>query len=135
MKVNISSRKGVSIVEVVVALVVISLISAATTSVIMKSLDVETKSVAVYAVRNSAENAMDCFRFADGDEGVFIDCLNDTISGNGFVAQSGSYVYDTESYRITITLLNEQKGFVYQAVRSDGKEIYSFTFQNGGVQE
>ncbi len=135
MKVNISSRKGVSIIEVVIALVVISIISAATVSVIVKSIGVETNSVATYEVRNSAENAIDCFRFADGDEATFIDCLNDTVGENAFTSQNGSYVCDAGGYRVTITLLEGQGGFTYQAVDSDGKEIYGFTFEKGGVQE
>jgi prepilin-type N-terminal cleavage/methylation domain-containing protein len=146
MKKNIRSRKGVSMAEVVVALLVISIISAATMSVVMQSVNQEAKSVQVFEVRNSAENAMECFRFAsvqqDGfDPDIFVNCMNKTATDAQFVEQDGSYILDAGSYTVTITLLTVQEteqetvyGFSYLAVNDDGEEIFSYTFQNGGVQ-
>ena len=150
MKKNIRSRKGVSMAEVVVALLVISIISAATMSVVMQSVNQEAKSVQVFEVRNSAENAMECFRFAsvqqDGfDPELFIECMNKTTADAQFAEQDGSYILDAGSYTVTITLLTVQEteqeteqetvyGFSYLAVNDDGEEIFSYTFQNGGVQ-
>lgn len=142
MKENIRSRKGISMVEVVVALVVITIISLATLSVVFVSAKVEAKTVVAMEVRNSAENAVECFRFAGGKAETFISCLNKTIAKNEqeFQQQAdGSYISNAGGYKVTIALVrndqNELIGFDYCAKDSAGKEIYSFTFTNGGGQE
>ena len=135
MKKHICSRKGISLVEVVVALVVISLVSAATISVMILSVEAEAKSVTLLEVKNTAENAIDCYRFTEGEEGAFIHYLNKTAEGKAFAGQNGRYVSDGDGYSVVITLLAEQNGFSYQAVNDSGKEIYAFTFHNGGGQE
>ena len=136
MKKNIRSRKGVSLVEVVVALAVITIISISALSVVFMSVKVEAKTVVVFEVRNSAENAIECFRFADGDEEIFRNCLNATVaSGQQFAGENGTYVSNAGNYTVTITMLPEESGFTYRAVNEAGQEIYSFTFKNGGEQE
>ena len=59
MEKNMRSRKGVSMVEVVVALVVITIISLATLSVVFVSAKGESKTIVAMEVRNSAENAVE----------------------------------------------------------------------------
>lgn len=138
MEKNIRSRKGISMVEVVVALVVITIISLATLSVVFVSAKVEAKTFVAMEVRNSAENAVECFRFADGKVETFIGCLNKTVAKNEqeFQQQAdGSYISNAGRYIVTITLLEEESGFYYKATDSAGKDIYEFTFKNGGEQE
>ena len=142
MKKNMYSRRGVSLAEVVVALLVISIISVATMSVILLSAKQETKSMQAFEVRNSAENAIECFRFASGQEGgfdseIFIECLEMTTQGKSFAEQGGSYVLNAGSYLVKIALLTEQEkvyGFSYLAADHNGEEIFRYTFRNGGVQ-
>ena len=68
------SRKGVGITEVVIALAIIAIISAFTLTLIVMSTGVENKSVAAMEVKNAAENAMECFRFArDNANKVFFE--------------------------------------------------------------
>ena len=64
MKRQLHSRKGVTVAEVVIALVIIAAISAFTLSLIVMSIGVETKSESAIEVKNAAENAIECFRFA-----------------------------------------------------------------------
>ncbi len=64
MKKQLHSRSGVSVAEVVIALAIIAVISAFTLSLIVMSISVESKSVAAIEVKNAAENAIECFRFA-----------------------------------------------------------------------
>ena len=138
MEKNIRSRKGISMVEVVVALVVITIISLATLSVVFVSAKVEAKTFVAMEVRNSAENAVECFRFANGDIDVFIACLNKT--GQQFnEASNGSYISNAGRYIVTITLKKDENdklvSFTYEAKDSAGADIYDFTFTNGGEQE
>lgn len=135
MKKILLSRRGVSLVEVVVALVVISVISAATMSVLMNAVTQENKSAITLEVKNTAENAIACFRFADGEEGAFIEYLNRTVAEEEFTKQNGSYVFSAEGYTITITMLTEQVGFSFRAVNGNDKELANFTFTNGGAEE
>ncbi len=138
MEKNIRSRKGISMVEVVVALVVITIISLATLSVVFVSARVEAKTVVAIEVRNSAENAVECFRFANGDIETFIECLRKTTGvtdEDNYVIENGNYVLRAGRYIVTITLLGEESGFYYKATDSAGKDIYEFTFTNGGGQE
>ncbi|MBE6983292.1 MAG: type II secretion system protein, partial [Ruminococcaceae bacterium] len=70
MKRQLHSRKGVTVAEVVIALVIIAAISAFTLSLIVMSIGVETKSESAIEVKNAAENAIECFRFAKSEEGL-----------------------------------------------------------------
>ena len=69
MKKQLHSRSGVSVAEVVIALAIIAIISAFTLSLIVMSISVESKSVAAIEVKNAAENAIECFRFARDNQG------------------------------------------------------------------
>lgn len=151
MKENIRSRKGISMVEVVVALVVITIISLATLSVVFVSAKVEAKTIVSMEVRNSAENAVECFRFANGNKEIFIACLNETVADNGFRNSEEKplvYMLDKGNYTITITLTEKIENdtetgdvisrvteFYYIAEYKESGKIYDFTFQNGGEQE
>ena len=127
MKVNIRSRRGISIVEVVIALVIITIISASALSMIMMSVEVERKSVMAVEVENCAENAIECFRYAD-DEGEFLTCLQKT--GSFTKEEDGSFVLRASGYTVTITPENDE--FAFTAVSTGGVEICAFTFTKGG---
>ena len=163
MKKNMKSRKGVALAEAVIALVVIGIISVATLTIIFSSVQVENKTIVAMDVRNQAENAIECFRFAKGDKETFIACLNQTTVSdepnfenteeNPFV-----YVLDKGGYRIEITLHEKTQttkdedgndvqktvvaAFDFVAIyENDGKEIRSFEFpaskssNEGGITE
>lgn len=69
MKKRVYSRNGITVAEVVIALVIIAVISACTLSLIVMSIGVETKSESAIEVKNAAENAIECFRFARDNAG------------------------------------------------------------------
>lgn len=163
MEKNICSSKGISMVEVVIALVVITIISIATLSVVFMSVKVEAKAAVTMEVRNAAENAVECFRFADGDKTEFIKCLDKSVGIEedekaennelGFQTLDGvHYTLDKGGYSIEITVHEEtqikqdEKGqnvdiqimitFDFAATYDSNNDvIYSFTFANGGEQE
>ena len=84
MKAYMRNRKGVTIAETVIALVIIAAISAVTLSMIIMSIGVESKSIAAIETKNAAENAIECFRFARENEGenipFFVGESSDTLS-------------------------------------------------------
>ena len=57
MKAYMRNRKGVTIAETVIALVIIAAISAVTLSMIIMSIGVESKSIAAIETKNAAENS------------------------------------------------------------------------------
>ena len=149
MKKNMESRRGVALAEVVIALVVITIISVATLSVMFSSVQIENKTIVAMDVRNQAENAIECFRFAKGDETTFIACLRKAMENNDcqfyYYAQNHEIVLDKGGYETTITMVVEnthQKdaagkdiekvvGFHFEAVYDNAQSddsIYKFDF-------
>lgn len=126
MKQNMASRKGVSIVEVVVALVIITIISASALSMMMMSVKVERSALTALEVENTAEDAVDCFRFAENNQ-VFLECLQMT---GDFTEEDGSFILRADAYTVTITPGTNQ--FEYSAVGLNGEEICAFTYRKGG---
>ena len=151
MKENMKSRKGVALAETVIALVVIGIISVATLTVIFSSVQIENKTIVAMDVRNQAENAIECFRFAKGDKAKFIECLDMSVgvtkeekeknNALGFQSEDDVlYVLDKGGYIITIKITGEMTGFAFEAVyENENKEIYSFEFPKasteGGITE
>ena len=145
MKKNMESRRGVALAEVVIALVVITIISVATLSVMFSSVQIENKTIVAMDVRNQAENAIECFRFAKGDETTFIACLNKT-EDNDFTptGEDHTYVLDKGGYKTTITVTvdntDAMTGFEFVATyENNDEEIYRFDFpkssKEGGTDE
>lgn len=151
MKENMKSRKGVALAEAVIALVVIGIISVATLTVIFSSVQIENKTIVAMDVRNQAENAIECFRFAKGEKAKFIECLDMSVgvtkkekeenNALGFQSEDDvRYVLDKGGYVITIQITGEMTGFTFKAVyENENKEIYSFEFPKasteGGITE
>lgn len=122
-----NNRRGISIVEVVIALVIISIISASALSMIMMSVKVERESMAAVAVENCAENAVECFRFA-ADPAEFLQCLQKT---GDYTDEEGSFVLRGNGY--TVTVLPGEGQFEFSAVTADGGELCAFTYTKGGA--
>ena len=145
MKKNMESRRGVALAEVVIALVVITIISVATLSVMFSSVQIENKTIVAMDVRNQAENAIECFRFAKGDETTFIACLNQTEDNNfAPTGENNTYVLDKGGYKTTITVTvdntDAMTGFEFVATyENNDEEIYRFDFpkssKEGGTDE
>jgi type II secretory pathway pseudopilin PulG len=153
MKENMKSRKGIALAEAVIALVVIGIISVATLTVIFSSVQVENKTIVAMDVRNQAENAIECFRFAKGNRSAFINCLSQTEEEDFSLTKEEenlrTYVLDKGGYKTTITVTVKIEHnteimtvFAFKAEyqnSSDNKEIYSFEFPKasteGGITE
>ena len=112
MKKNMESRRGVALAEVVIALVVITIISVATLSVMFSSVQIENKTIVAMDVRNQAENAIECFRFAKSNVETFIACLNQTEVEKYILIEQKenvrTYELDKGGYKTTITVETEK---------------------------
>ncbi|MBP3369547.1 MAG: type II secretion system protein [Clostridia bacterium] len=93
---GLSSCKGITLVEVVVALTIISIISVAAFSLIMSSMDLENDMMRDVEISAAADDALDCFifaeteeKFAEGMDALGYTCLPEDnlylCYGNGYV--------------------------------------------------
>lgn len=119
------SRKGMSMVEVVIAMVIIAVISASVLSMIMMSINVEANAEISVEVAESVDNAVACFRFADTKE-EFLQALQKTAPYEENPENPGELLLQSEGY--TVKLQVSQDEFAYTAVNSDSEIIYSFTY-------
>ena len=119
------SRRGISLVEVVVALTVITIISAAALSLVISSARVDANSLRSTQVMMAAENALECYRFAESKE-EFAALLEKTGDYKG---SDGVFVLTEKSYTITVNYTDTQ--LTFSATDSDGKEIYNYEFYKG----
>ena len=74
------SRGGFTIVELVIALSLIVIVSAAVTSMIASDNRVYTQSINTIEATNVAENAIECFRFAEKTGGDFEELFNNVYA-------------------------------------------------------
>lgn len=140
---RLRSRKGLSLVEVMVALAVIAIISAAALSLVVSSSRLDAKSVKTAKVMMAAENALECFRYfdyvkeADGtsNSGEFTALLNKT--GTVYTSQNGKLVASANGYVIHITVDETYKELTFIAYETDeeGQKtediIYDYNFTKG----
>lgn len=119
------SRRGISLVEVIVALAVITIISTAALSLVISSARVDANSLRSTRVMIAAENALECYRFSDSED-EFVALLRKT---GDYIEADGSYVLTESSYAITVKY--EDDSLRFTAIDSDGKEIYNYEFYKG----
>ena len=119
------SRRGISLVEVIVALAVITIISTAALSLVISSARVDANSLRSTRVMIAAENALECYRFSDSND-EFVALLRKT---GDYIEADGSYVLTESSYAITVKY--EDDSLRFTARDSDGKEIYNYEFYKG----
>ncbi len=125
------SRRGVTITEVAIALVIIGIISAAALSVVMYSVNVEKQSFSVIQAENTAENALACFRYAETEE-EFVEALCKT--GAYEQQEDGSLILVSNGCTVTVRADYSQLYFEYNAVNADGEQIYSFRYPHSNVE-
>ena len=80
---TVKSRRGISMVEVVVALTVIVIVSAAALSLVTAHTHLEARTAQTIEATNIAENAVECFRFDSTKEGfkdAFLETLGTDVS-------------------------------------------------------
>ena len=122
---NKRKRRGFSLVEVVIALTVITIISSAALSLVLSSAKSDDKALRTTQVMIAADNALECFEFADTEE-EFATLIKKT--GDYSLGEDGKYVCDENSYVVTVSVDYSTMTMSFAAVDVDGKEIYSYVF-------
>lgn len=125
-KTGLRCRKGITVAEVAVALVIISIVSAAAVGMALSSVKVEANFVAVTQTQTSAQNVLDCFRFSD-DADTFLQALQ-KLGNYTFNAEENAYVLTAKNMTVTVKASFSPKNLEYTAAKPSGEEIYAFTF-------
>ena len=124
------AKRGFSIFEVVIAMVVVGVCTATTISVIEKSRDLSSKSFYYYEARALADNTLEVFKFAENDEQF--------VSGLGYLDQRYTregylYYYENSLYRVEVTVVfNEYNGkSTFKAVgyQANGHQLFKFYYE------
>ena len=120
-------KGGFTMVELVVALVIIAIVSLATVSLIITQNNLNLKSTQVIEATNVAENAIECFRFAvktdNGDNNFkpeFIEAFNKT----GYTLE-GDGPYELNVHGATVNIEIVDNTIKIKAIASDNDQILS----------
>lgn len=129
-KSGLRNRKGVTIVEVVIALVIISVISASAVDLIMRALRIENNFTTVTQAEMQAENVLDCFRFSDNDA-TFSQALK-KAGDYKFQPGENAYILEGKTIKIIVKASFSPKTLAYTAEKYNGEQIYSFSYPLAG---
>ncbi|MBR2902954.1 MAG: hypothetical protein IKC38_07105 [Clostridia bacterium] len=121
-----NGRRGVSIMETVVAMVVIFMVTSAAISIVSSSLMVDTRACMTMEVSIAGQNARECFRFAETPEG-FLELLQRVGEYNE--AEHGVYTWDADQCVISVVVDGDTMTF--EAASHGGQLIDSFSFTKG----
>lgn len=96
------NKKGVSMVEAVIAMSVIAIISFSAVDFINRYSDMNVRMIYRTDARVTAENALECFKYADTPE-EFFGALS--LCKSGFEKSGNAYNYD--DYNFTVSIIAE----------------------------
>lgn len=129
------NRRGFTIVELVVAMVIIVLVSGAGISLVMTQTKVDNQATQTIDATNICENAIECFRYAvnvsSGDEEIKTNfysafVLTGALNVEDYPAAAESYEINKGGAKITIAIVGNTISIV--AVDSIGKEIFNDSY-------
>lgn len=120
-------KRGFSLIEVVIALTILAIMSIATVTLIVTSVDVESENIARNNAVRDGENIVECFSYAD-DLLEFSQCLNKAgyTTVPSALELNKNYVVCDEVYLVEFTILSEDK--IEISAYFDGKEIYKVEY-------
>lgn len=125
-----NSKRGISIAEVMVALAVITIVTAATVTLMITSANAENKAADAVHIVNTAENVVACFRFAENDE-EFFEAVK-LLDPNFKNARKNEYILEKSCYTVTLNVDYSTGMLNFLATDENGNSVYSF-FYGGGI--
>lgn len=123
------SNRGISIMEVVVAILVITIISVATTSLILNSAKKEKANARAMEIASFSESTIESFRFYDN----YAEFFNQIKELDGTATEkNGSIVVEKGDYTIAITVDSLYNNILINATDEGGESLYSLSYTRGG---
>lgn len=123
------SNRGISIMEVVVAILVITIISVATTSLILNSAKKEKANARAMEIASFSESTIESFRFYDNYEEFFNQIKELDVTAT---EKNGSIVVEKGDYTIAITVDSLYNNILINATDEGGESLYSLSYTRGG---
>lgn len=104
------TKKGFTIVELVVAMAVIVIVSTTAISLVSFQNRNYLRTTQTLTATNMAENAIECFRWAGGNEDVFVNAYSKTLpDGTSLTGDGGTYTVEANGMNITIQITKTTK--------------------------
>ena len=125
------SRRGFSVAEVIVALTVIVIVSAAAMVLIGAQIRADANAARTVAATNMAENAIECFRYAcDTAEGENIEVVFKTAFGTegcGYTVsgENGTYTATHNGLTCTVQIRRDEKTADVAVTTASGETVVS----------
>lgn len=117
------SRRGITLVEVVVALTIIVIVSGAAIALISSHTKLEARTVQAVEAANIAENAIECFRYAKDDE-AFYSVFSKTCEPTPDNGTPTTYMVKKNGATVTVKPIYSENKIVINAVYSNGDSIF-----------
>ena len=105
------TKKGFTIVELVVAMAVIVIVSTTAISLVSFQNRNYLRTTQTLTATNMAENAIECFRWAGENEDVFVDAYSKTLpDGTSLTGNGGTYTVEANGMTREIKITSETTG-------------------------
>ena len=121
MKKHTCNRRGVSLVETVIAMTVVVIVSIAALSAISASMNVNARDQATFEARTDARNALEQIRY---DSTTYVP---ESQFGVSFERNGSDYTADYGWCILTVTI--DGNHFTARAVENTGKALFEVTYE------
>ncbi len=121
-------KRGITLVEVIVSIFIITLISASATTIIMASAKNDQTSLRDTQIALATETTIECFRFAE-DIDEFYSVLY--LADNDFSKQDSTITLNKEGFSLDIMADFTAKQIVITALDTKGQELTSISYKKG----
>ncbi len=127
-----SLKKGISIVETVIALAVIAMVSVMAVTVSVTSIKTEQKSLRDFEIRSLCETAIECFDFADdcNNFGNLFVVATDVLGFNENVEENYyEFIVTKENFKMILKITRDTFSTINIVAKDiDDVEIYQQTY-------
>ncbi len=121
-------KRGISLVEVIVSIFIITLISASATTIILTSAKNEQVSLRDTQIALATETTIECFRFAE-DIDEFYSVLY--LADDDFSKQDSTITLNKEGFSLDIIADFTANQIVITALDTKGQELSSVSYKKG----
>ena len=128
-----NAKKGFSIMEVVIAIAVVSIITVSSITLLSKSVEIESKNIRDMEIAVHVENAVECYRYADNVYNFWLAIRNTDINTwQRIGAHQNKLMLTKETYTIIIEFpsVEDYSSMTIKAKKSadSSEDLYSYTF-------
>ena len=129
MKINNSNKlkRGISLIEVVIAIFIITLISASAVSLIITANKNDQKNIRDTEIALATKTVVDCFNYAD-DYSEFLLTLKEV---DDYVESNGAITLTKQSYSLKIVAEFDQNKVTIKAFDNGEKELSEVIYNKG----